>query len=119
MSPESLDRFLPLTPATFHILLSFVEGVHHGYGVKRVVEERTEGAVRLSAGTLYTAVQRLEEKGMIEEVEAPEAGEGAGSSRWRFYRATGLGRDVARAELDRLVADVKAARAAFSGNAGA
>ena len=117
-SRPSVDGFLPLTPATFHILLTFVDGVHHGYGVKRIVEERTRGAVRLSAGTLYTAVQRLETKGLIEEVEAPDDGDASASSRWRFYRATSLGRDVAEAEFKRLVADVDAARAAFEGSRG-
>ena len=117
MSSDTADAFLPLTPATFHILLTLLDGPLHGYGVKRIVEERTGGSVTLSAGTLYTAVQRLEHRKLIEEVEAPVEGDGAGSSRWRFYTATALGRDVAKAELARLEADVRAARAAFSGGA--
>ena len=117
MASDLPDSFLPLTPATFHILLTLLDGPHHGYGVKRIVEDRTGGAVTLSAGTLYTAVQRLERRSLIEEVEAPAEGESSGSSRWRFYTATALGRDVAKAELARLEADVRAAQAAFSGGA--
>jgi DNA-binding PadR family transcriptional regulator len=106
-APES---YLPLSPAFFHILLTLVGGVRHGYGVKREVEERTGGVVRLGAGTLYESIQRLERRGLIEEVPAPENEAGAGS-RWRFYGITALGTSVVRAELARLKGDVKAAQA--------
>ncbi len=110
MTNPSLDKLLPLTPATFHILLSLAEGVKHGYAVKREVETRTQGIVRLGAGTLYEAIQRLDRQGLIAEAEAPrDASEP--NSRWRFYQTTKHGRQVLKAELDRLEADVKYARA--------
>lgn len=111
MSMPAPDSFLPLTPVTFHILLALLDGPHHGYGVKRIVEERTDNAVSLSAGTLYTAVQRLDRSGLIEEVDPPGDLEDGASSRWRFYTVTALGREVVAAELSRLEADVRAARA--------
>ena len=115
---QAPETFLPLTPATFHILLSLEEAPLHGYGVKRVVEERTDGAVQLSAGTLYTAVQRLEQSGLIQEVDAPdEEARAAASSRWRFYRCSDLGRRVLSAELQRLEADLRAGRAIVAGEA--
>lgn len=117
MSTPSPNSFLPLTPATFHILLTLLDGPHHGYGVKRIVEERTEGGVQLSAGTLYTAVQRLEKSKLISEVPQPPDPEGAASSRWRFYETTELGREVVAAELGRLEGDVRAGRAAIYGAA--
>ncbi len=110
MTEKSLDKLLPLTPATFHILLSLAEGVKHGYAVKREVETRTHGIVRLGAGTLYEAIQRLDRQGLIAEADAPtDASEP--NSRWRFYETTKHGRQVLKAELDRLEADVKYARA--------
>ncbi len=109
----------PLTPATFHILVSVAQGPAHGYRIKRVVEERTGGAVQLGAGTLYAGIRRMVREGLIEETEPPEdAGEDAGavepSSRWRFYEITDLGSDVLEREVARLEADLRAARAVVS-----
>jgi DNA-binding PadR family transcriptional regulator len=102
----------PLTPATFHILLSVVEGPAHGYRIKRVVEERTGGAVQLGAGTLYAGIGRMVRDGLIQETEPPEdAGSLEPSSRWRFYAITDVGSDVLAREIDRLEADLKVARA--------
>ena len=71
MNNPKLETLLPLTPATFHILLSLHEGVKHGYRIKREVEERTSGVIRLGAGTLYEAIQRLDRSGLIEQTKAP------------------------------------------------
>jgi DNA-binding PadR family transcriptional regulator len=102
----------PLTPATFHILLSLAQGVAHGYRIKRMVEERTGGAVRLGAGTLYAGVRRMAASGLIEETDAPsDAGDLEPGSRWRFYAITPRGREALQAEITRLEADLEAARA--------
>lgn len=50
----------PLTPTTFHILVTLADVPAHGYHIKRLVEERTQGAVRLGAGTLHSGLQRME-----------------------------------------------------------
>ena len=57
--PADIDQFLPLPPATFHILIALAKEDRHGYAVMQEVEERTEGAIRLSAGTLYRSIQRM------------------------------------------------------------
>ncbi len=102
----------PLTPATFHILLSVAEGPAHGYRIKRVVEQRTEGAVQLGAGTLYAGIRRMVGDGLIEETEAPEdAGAVEPGSRWRFYGITDVGSNVLEREITRLEADLQVARA--------
>ena len=102
----------PLTPATFHILLSVARGPAHGYRIKRAVEERTDGAVRLGAGTLYAGIGRMVRDGLIEETEPPEnAGTVEPSSRWRFYEITDIGSDTLEREIARLEADLQAARA--------
>lgn len=100
----------PLTPATFHILLSLSEQVAHGYHIKRMVEERTEGAVRLGAGTLYAGLQRMTKNGLIEETDPPEDMEEDPSERWRFYRLTPQGHRALVNEIRRLEADLQAAR---------
>jgi DNA-binding PadR family transcriptional regulator len=117
MTPNDPLTFLPLTPVAFHLLATLQQGPQHGYAVKRAVEERTRGVIRLGAGTLYHAVGSLGKKGLIAECEAPDP-EAVGSSRWRFYEITPLGRRVLRAELERLEADVAFARASLSGGKG-
>lgn len=102
----------PLTPVTFHILLSLARDVAHGYHIKRMVEDRTNGAVRLGAGTLYAGIRRMTEDGLIEETDPPqEGGDLEPGSRWRFYTITPHGREVLEAEIARLESDLEAARA--------
>ena len=102
----------PLTPATFHILLSVTQEVAHGYHIKRMVEERTQGAVLLGAGTLYAAIRRMTNEGLIEETEPPpDGGDVEPGMRWRFYRITRRGREVLESEIARLEAELQAARA--------
>jgi len=110
MRRDEIEGALPLKPAHFHILLSMAGGPVHAYGVRHEVEERTDGRILLPAGTLYETVQRMEKAGWVEEVEAPDDPEGPVSSRWRFYQATVLGREILEAEVGRLEADISAAR---------
>ena len=91
----------PLSPQVFHILLALGDQARHGYAIMQEVEERTDGAVRLGAGTLYGAIRRLREQGWIEEVVEEPAGEGEDERR-RTYRLTAAGREGARAEARRL-----------------
>lgn len=112
MSPADDTPPSPLTPATFHILISLADEVAHGYHIKRTVEDRTDGAVRLGAGTLYAGLKRMTENGLIEETDPPEdTGDVEPGSRWRFYTITRKGREVLKAEVARLEADLEAARA--------
>lgn len=112
MSPDRADAeaFLPLPPATFHILLALVDQERHGYAIIQDVEARTDGALRLSAGTLYRSVARMVEQGLIREVtKRPRAV--LDDERRRYYRITPFGLDVARAEMRRLTELVRLARA--------
>jgi DNA-binding PadR family transcriptional regulator len=107
-SPDP-DGQLPLTPAVFHILLALADQDRHGYAIILDIAERTGGAMRLGTGTLYTAISRLLEQGLIEEPdERPAADED--DERRRYYRLTPFGRDVANAEARRLSALVRMAR---------
>ena len=103
------ETFLPLAPATFQILLALADGELHGYAIMNGVVARSEGSVRLGPGTLYGALKRLLEAGLVEEA-GERAGPEHGDERRRYYRLTSLGVSVARAEARRLEAMVRAAR---------
>jgi len=105
-----VDQFLPLPPATFHILIALAKEDRHGYAVMQEVEKRTEGAIRLSAGTLYRSIQRMLDQGLIRETRKRPAPE-LDDERRRYYRITPLGEAVARAEARRMAELVRMARA--------
>ena len=106
----SVDDLLPLQPATFHILMALADDDRHGYAVIQEIAARTDGAIRLSAATLYRSLQRMLEQGLIEETEdrpAPDQDD----ERRRYYRITKFGEAVARAEMRRLQELLRLARA--------
>ncbi len=105
---ERVERFLPLRPVEFHILLSLAVGERHGYGIIQDAEARGE-MVLPDVGTLYRALRRMQEQRLIEEAERREAPD-AGEERRNYYRITPLGLRVARAEAQRLAALTRAAR---------
>jgi DNA-binding PadR family transcriptional regulator len=103
------EDFLPLTPAVFHILIALADGEAHGYAIMQEVSERSEGSVRLGPGTLYGAISRLLDEGLIEEcAERPDPE--MDDERRRYYRLTNLGGRVLAAETERLEDLVRAAR---------
>ncbi len=93
--------------AVFQILLALSDEPRHGLGIAGEVELRTQGRVRLGAGTLYTALRRMRDDGWIEEVEAPA---GEHDPRRRFYSLTAVGRRVLLEEARRLETLVSDAR---------
>jgi len=103
------EAYLPLPPATFHILLALADGELHGYAIMKGVAARSEGTVRLGPGTLYTALKRLLEGGLVEEC-GERADREKGDERRRYYRLTHIGLSVARAVAQRLDGLVRAAR---------
>jgi DNA-binding PadR family transcriptional regulator len=108
--PTEVDTYLPLPTAVFHILVALADRDRHGYSIMQDVSTRTDGKVRLSAGTLYTAIRRMLEQELIEELrDSPDPS--SGDERRRYYRLTRLGRDVAVAEARRLSEMLDQARA--------
>ena len=81
----------------------------HGYAIILDVEERTNGELRLSAGTLYRSIQRMLEQGLIVETRERPAPD-LDDERRRYYRMTPFGEAVARAELRRIEGLVRIAR---------
>jgi len=111
MRARPAESFLPLAPASFHILLALAEEDRHGYAVLLDVERRTGGEVKLSAATLYRSLERLLADGLIVELRERPAPE-LDDERRRYYRLTTLGQAVARAEAQRLAKLVRLARSA-------
>ena len=101
------ESLLPLTPISFEILLSLLNDDRHGYAILQAVEGRLAGKLPLRTGTMYRALARLMDEGLIERTGAGEEDD----PRRRYYTITALGRDTAKAEARRLADQVEAARA--------
>lgn len=102
--------YLPLTPAMFQVLVALADGEKHGYAVIKEVARRTDGKVRLRAGTLYTVIRRFVDDGLIQESsERPDPA--LDDERRRYYRLTERGRAVAVAEARRMADTLAQARA--------
>ena len=100
---------LPVPPATFHILLAVADEDRHGYAIIQDVAARTNGELKLSAGTLYRSIQRMLEQGLIVEPRERPLPE-LDDERRRYYRITDFGRAVAEAESRRMVQLLRMAR---------
>ena len=107
----------PLTPATFHILVTLADGPTHGYAIKRAVEERTGGGVRLGPGTLYAALARMTDARLV-RVHPPAPQSQVSGPPSPTYSLTAAGRAALARELARLEGDVRIARQALGRRGG-
>ena len=103
---------LPLTEATYFILLSLTPKPQHGYAMMKSVESLSEGRIRLSTGTLYGAIKRLLERGWIKRVE-DRTTQTDGRGR-KAYGLTQYGQRILNAEIDRLQDLVEAAQQVYA-----
>jgi PadR family transcriptional regulator, regulatory protein PadR len=95
----------PLREPTFLVLTALGPGPMHGYGIIKAVDEMSDGRVRLRAGTLYGALERLESQGYV-----AFDGEGsAGGPSRRYYRLTKKGSALLADEAARLAANARLA----------
>jgi DNA-binding PadR family transcriptional regulator len=105
----ALMRPFALSRDTFHILVALADRDRHGYSIMQEVSERTGGQVSLSPSTLYSAIKRLLEAGLIQELdERPDPAHD--DERRRYYRLTEVGRRAAIEEarqLEKLLADAR------------
>jgi DNA-binding PadR family transcriptional regulator len=99
------ETLLPLRPVEFQILLTLAGGERHGYGIIQDARERGEAAPDI--GTLYRALARMLDQGVIESADSDSASD---DERRNYYRITGAGLRVAKAEARRLDALTRAAR---------
>jgi len=109
-SPDP-NQFLPLTPAIAHILLALADQDRHGYAIMQDVATRTNGALKLSPGTLYGSIRRMLDEGLIVELSDRQRPD-EDDERRRYYRITAFGRAVAQAEAARLATLLRQAKAA-------
>jgi DNA-binding PadR family transcriptional regulator len=104
---EDMNRFVPLSPAALHILLSLAGEERHGYGIMQEVARQSESRYKLGPGTLYDNLQRLMKDRLVEEVENTAAG---AESRRRYYRLTRNGKRVISLEITRLETAIRDAK---------
>ena len=104
---DDASGFLPLSPATLHILLSLAAEDLHGYGIMQEVARQSDGKYKLGPGTLYDNLQKLIQRKFVQELGRRP---GDDDPRRRYYRLTSVGRGVLAAETNRLAGVVREAR---------
>jgi len=104
------ERFIPLKPVVFGIMMSLAEQERHGYAILSDVRTRSGGRLKLETGPLYRHLKRLLDEGLVQETEETEASESSDKRR-RYYALTELGRAVLAAEAQRLAQAVEHAQA--------
>src|SRR3954453_6380899 len=102
---DEIRSFLPLSPATLHILVSLAGEDRHGYGIMQEIARQSEGRYKLGPGTLYDNLQKLLNQELV--AESPKRAAAGDDPRRRYYTLTGLGRSVLAAEIMRLEAVVR------------
>lgn len=102
---------LPLTEATFFILLSIAQKPKHGYAIMKDVESLSGGRIKFSTGTLYGAISRLLEQEWIEQIENDQPPD-TGRPR-KDYALTDQGRRILNAEVGRLESVLASAKLRF------
>src|ERR1700756_4204780 len=104
---RDVREFLPLSPASLHILLSLAGEDLHGYGIMKEIARQSEGRYKIGPGTLYDNLKKLLRQGLVEETARRGAGD---DPRRRYYRLRGLGRAVLATEVQRLDGILREAR---------
>ena len=104
---KNTTDFLPLSPASLHILISLASEDRHGYGIMQEVSAQSEGQYALGPGTLYDNLQKLLDQGLVKDAASPKD---ATDSRRRYYSLTPFGRRVLSAEVARLENAIRAAK---------
>lgn len=93
MDPHIKKVYVPMTETGFYILMCLREE-SHGYSIVQKVENLTEGAVKLSPGTMYGSLSKMEKDGLIRFVREEE--------KRKIYQITDLGTEVLELELKRI-----------------
>lgn len=92
---------MPLKHSTYLVLLALADEELHGYAIMQVLTEMTGGREAILPGTLYAALARMVDEGLV-EVHESAADDASGGPKRRYYKRTSAGREVARAESERM-----------------
>jgi DNA-binding PadR family transcriptional regulator len=106
---DAARAVLPLTPVAMNILLALVDEDRHGLGIAEHVDSFTSGRMVLGPGTLYGAMKRLLDLGLVDEADRDSAG-GADDPRRRYYSITRVGRRALELETRDLEKVLRVAR---------
>ena len=106
VTPKETLKYLPLTEATFYIMVALVDPMH-GYAVMQWIEEVSENTVKVGPGTLYGVFSTLEKENLIEKVKDEE--------RRKYFTLTEKGRAVLAEQLRRLEIMSSLGKAALNG----
>lgn len=109
---EDPGKYIPLSPATLHILLSLAGEDRHGYGIMQEVARQSDGQYKLGPGTLYDNLQKLMERRLVQAVGRRP---GDDDPRRRYYRLSPLGHAVLSMEVARLEDVIREARLRLHG----
>ncbi len=91
---KRLERiYIPMTETAFYILYCLREEMH-GYSIGQKVEVMTEGEVKISPGTMYGTLSKMEKDGLICFVKEEE--------KRKFYKMTVLGEEILQIEIRRI-----------------
>lgn len=85
--------YVPMTETGFYILLC-LQKPNHGYGIVQAVDSMTDGEIRLSPGTMYGSLSKMEKDGLIRFVREEE--------KRKIYQITDLGSEVLQLEKRRI-----------------
>ena len=85
--------YVPMTETAFFILLC-LRNPNHGYGIVQMVEKLTDGAIRLTPGTMYGSLSKMEKDKVIHFIREED--------KRKIYQITDLGLEVLRIELKRI-----------------
>jgi DNA-binding PadR family transcriptional regulator len=85
--------YVPMTETAFFILLC-LRKPNHGYGIVQTVEKMTEGAIKLTPGTMYGSLSKMEKDGVIRFIREED--------KRKIYQITDLGAEVLQLELKRI-----------------
>jgi DNA-binding PadR family transcriptional regulator len=97
-----------MTELDLQVLLALGDGPAHGYAIGKDIEDRSDGRLDPTTGSLYQAIKRLAADGFVRQTAAPRGA--AGDTRRKYFALTAAGRAAAADELRRLEALVAVGR---------
>ena len=93
MDPHIKKVYVPMAETAFFILLC-LRKPNHGYGIVQMVEKMTDGAIKLTPGTMYGSLSKMEKDHVIRFIREDD--------KRKIYQITDLGLEVLQIELKRI-----------------